>query len=180
MRKRTCQHWWQRWHIDTTTRRRLRKVWRKTDYSYQKHYWRSIYFRYTLLTFYLFPLYTQSSSFKRSPSLRLIALTRQPNYFIYSSVERRDHVFFIYIYIYIYIYWPNEYCVRQWSGRPEFNPWSSHAKDSKMVLHAALLSTQHYKMKIKGKVEQSRDGVPPSPTPRCSCFLKGNLRVPPD
>ena len=33
-----------------------------------------------------------------------------------------------------------------------------------MVLDASLLSTQHYKVRIKGKVEQSRKGVAPSPT----------------
>ena len=30
-------------------------------------------------------------------------------------------------------------------------------KTQKMVLDAALLNTQHYKVKIKGKVEQSRE-----------------------
>ena len=30
-------------------------------------------------------------------------------------------------------------------------------KTQKMVLDAALLSTQHYKVRIKGKVEQSRE-----------------------
>ena len=30
-------------------------------------------------------------------------------------------------------------------------------KTQKMILDAALLSTQHYKVRIKGKVEQSRD-----------------------
>ena len=45
--------------------------------------------------------------------------------------------------------------VRQWSGRPGFNPCWSHTKDSKMVFVAALLNTQHYKVRIKGKVEQS-------------------------
>ena len=30
-------------------------------------------------------------------------------------------------------------------------------KTPKMVLHAALLNTQHYKVRIKGKVEQSRE-----------------------
>ncbi len=34
-----------------------------------------------------------------------------------------------------------------------------------MVLDASLLNTQHYKVRIKGKVEQSREGVAPSPTP---------------
>ena len=27
--------------------------------------------------------------------------------------------------------WSNEYSVRQWSGRPGFNPWSRHTKDFK-------------------------------------------------
>ena len=47
--------------------------------------------------------------------------------------------------------------VRQRSGRPGFNPRSSHTENSKMVLDAALLNTQHYMVKIKGKVEQSRE-----------------------
>ena len=33
----------------------------------------------------------------------------------------------------------------------------SHTKDSKIVLDSALLNTQHYKVGIKGKVEQSRE-----------------------
>ena len=66
---------------------------------------------------------------------------------------------------------------RQWPGRPGFNPRSSHTKDSKMVLDAALHNTQHYKVRIKGKVEQSREGVAPPPTPWCSSYRKGSLRV---
>ena len=50
-------------------------------------------------------------------------------------------------------------------------------KTQKMVLDASLLSTQHYKVRIKGKVEQSRKGVAPSPTHRCSSYRKGSLRV---
>ena len=38
-------------------------------------------------------------------------------------------------------------------GDRVFNPRSIHTKDSKMLL-VALLNTQHYKIKIKGKVEQ--------------------------
>ena len=38
-----------------------------------------------------------------------------------------------------------------------FNRRSSHTKDSKMVLDAALLNTQHYKVSIMGKVEISRE-----------------------
>ena len=43
-------------------------------------------------------------------------------------------------------------------------------KTKKMVLDATLLNTQHYKLSIKGKVEQSREGVTPSPTPWCSNY----------
>ena len=50
-------------------------------------------------------------------------------------------------------------------------------KTKKMVLDAALLNTQYYKVRIKGKVEQSREGVVPSPTPWCSSYWKGSLRV---
>ena len=46
-----------------------------------------------------------------------------------------------------------------------------------MVLDASLLNTQHYKVRIKGKVEQSREGVAPSPTHWCSSYRKRILRV---
>ena len=46
-----------------------------------------------------------------------------------------------------------------------------------MVLDASLLNTQHYKVRIKSKVEQSREGIAPSPTPWCSSYRKGSLRV---
>ena len=41
------------------------------------------------------------------------------------------------------------------SGRLGFNPMSYHTKDLKIVLDVTLLSTQHYNVRIKGKVEQS-------------------------
>ena len=50
-------------------------------------------------------------------------------------------------------------------------------KTQKMVLDAALLNTQHCKVRIKSKVEQSREGVAPSPTHWCSSYRKGSLRV---
>ncbi len=50
-------------------------------------------------------------------------------------------------------------------------------KTQKMVLDASLLNTQHYKVRIKSKVEQSREGVAPSPTHWCSSYRKGRLRV---
>ena len=50
-------------------------------------------------------------------------------------------------------------------------------KTLKMVLDTTLLNTQHYKVRFKGKVEQSWNGVAPSPTPWCSSYRKGSLRV---
>ena len=47
-----------------------------------------------------------------------------------------------------------------------------YSRIKKMVLDASLLNTQHYKVRIKGKVEQSRKGVAPSPTPMCSKLSK--------
>ena len=43
-------------------------------------------------------------------------------------------------------------------------------KTQKMVLDAALLNTQHYKVRIKCKVENRGNGVAPSPTPPCSRY----------
>ena len=45
--------------------------------------------------------------------------------------------------------------VIQWPGRPGFNPRSSRTKDLKTILDDSLLYTQHYKVRIEGKVEQS-------------------------
>ena len=44
-------------------------------------------------------------------------------------------------------------------------------KTQKMVLDAALLNTQYYKVSIKGKVEQSMEGVAPSLTPWCGVVV---------
>ena len=45
----------------------------------------------------------------------------------------------------------------------------------KMVLNAALLSTQFYKVRIKGKVEQSGNSVVPSLTPQCCNYTNFTL-----
>ena len=50
-------------------------------------------------------------------------------------------------------------------------------KTQKMVLDAALLNTQHYKVRIKDKIVQSREGVVPSFTPWCRSNRKGSLWV---
>ena len=50
-------------------------------------------------------------------------------------------------------------------------------KTLKMVLDTSLLNTQQFKVRIEGKVEQSRKGVASSSTPWCSSYWKGGLLV---
>ena len=50
-------------------------------------------------------------------------------------------------------------------------------KTQKLVLDATLLNTQHYKARIKVKWCNPGKGVTPSPTPWCSSYRKGSLRV---
>ena len=42
-----------------------------------------------------------------------------------------------------------------------------------MVLDTSFLNTQHYKVRIKGKVSNPGKGVAPSPTPRVVATEKG-------
>ena len=46
-----------------------------------------------------------------------------------------------------------------------------------MVLDAALLNVQHYKVRVKVKYSNPGNEISPSPTPRCRIYLKGCLRV---
>ena len=39
-----------------------------------------------------------------------------------------------------------------------------------MVLDASLLNTQHYKVRIKGKLNNPKKGVAPFPTSRCGSY----------
>ena len=50
-------------------------------------------------------------------------------------------------------------------------------KTFKMVLDTSLFNTQHYKVRIEGKVEQTRERSSALPTPRCSSYGKGSLQV---
>ena len=43
-------------------------------------------------------------------------------------------------------------------------------KTLKIVLDASLFNTQQYKVRTKGKVEQSRERSSALPTPRCSSY----------
>ena len=50
-------------------------------------------------------------------------------------------------------------------GDPGSIPGHVIPKTQKMILDATLLNTQHYKVRIKSKVEQSREWSSTSPTP---------------
>ena len=50
-------------------------------------------------------------------------------------------------------------------------------KTQKMVLDPALLNIKHYKVSIKGKVEQSKEGNSTLPYTSCSSYCKRILRV---
>ena len=50
-------------------------------------------------------------------------------------------------------------------------------KSQKMLFDSSLLNTQHYKVSIKDKVEQSRERSGATRTSRCSSKWKGILRV---
>ena len=70
--------------------------------------------------------------------------------------------------------------VREFANGPEDQgsiPGRVIPKTQKMVLDAGLLSTQPYKVKIKSKVEQSREWSSDLPTPRFCSYCKGSLRV---
>ena len=41
-----------------------------------------------------------------------------------------------------------------------------------------MLNTQHYKVRIKGKIGQSREGIAPSSTPQCCSYWKGAFGSP--
>ena len=58
-----------------------------------------------------------------------------------------SHIY-IYIYIYIYIHWPRAECPSMVLETKVQSQVESYQILKKMVLHAALLNTQHYKVRI--------------------------------
>ena len=46
-----------------------------------------------------------------------------------------------------------------------------------MVLDTSLLNTQQYKVRIKAKMEKSRERSSALPTPRCRSYWKGSILV---
>ena len=67
---------------------------------------------------------------------------------------------YIYVYIYVYIYIYIYICIRVFANGPGdlgSIPGRVIPKTLKMELDTTLLNTQHYKVRFKGKVEQSRE-----------------------
>ena len=63
-------------------------------------------------------------------------------------------------YYFIFIYLHISLVGRVFANGPErleFNPRSSQTKTQKMVLDNSLPNAQHYKVRIEGKIEQSRE-----------------------
>ena len=93
---------------------------------------------------------------------------------IYTHIYIYMHIHIcIHIYIYIYIYIYNRFIAlvgRVFANSPgDLCSIPGHVipKSFKMVLDTSLLNSQLYKVRIKGKVEQSREGVAPYPTLWC-------------
>ena len=102
---------------------------------------------------------------------------------------------YIYIYIYIYIaassiefqeilrhYFKRNRAIGRMSKVFAIGPGDRGSipgrlipKSQEMVLDAALLNTQHYKIRIKWS--NPGNGVAPSPTPQCRTYWKGSLRA---
>ena len=74
-------------------------------------------------------------------------------------------------------HWPSVYSVRQWSGRPGFNPKSSHTKDlRKSFLMPPCLTLSNIRYISRVKRSNPGKGVVPSLTHRCGSYWKGSLR----
>ena len=69
----------------------------------------------------------------------------------------------------------------QWSGRPGFNPRSRHTKRFlKWYLIPPCLTLGKISYVSRVMWSNPGKGEPPSPTPRCSSYWKGNILVAPD
>ena len=69
------------------------------------------------------------------------------------------------------VHWPSGQSVRHVSGDLGSIPGRFTPKNLKMVLDTPLLNAQQYKVRIKGKVEQSRKGVAPLPNNLVAIFV---------
>ena len=60
--------------------------------------------------------------------------------------------------------------LNQWPGRLGLIPGQVISKTQKMVLNTFLLNTQHYKVYINSKVDQSKESSYTYPTPQCCSY----------
>ena len=75
---------------------------------------------------------------------------------VFSDVWSKVLIFFLYfIYLFYWIVVGRVFATGPWD--PHSIPGHVKPKTLKMVLHASLLNTQQYRVRIKGKVEQSRE-----------------------
>ena len=80
--------------------------------------------------------------------------------FLIGRYSQNFLIIYIYIYIYIYIFWLIGQVCRVFANGPKdlgSIPVCVIPNTFKMVLDTSLLNTQQYKVRIKGKVEQSRE-----------------------
>ena len=87
---------------------------------------------------------------------------------------------YIYIYIYIYTYRLINLVGRVFANAPGdrgSNPGRVIPKTLKMVLDTSLLNTKKYKVRIKGKMEPSKESSCALPKPQFSSYRKGSLLV---
>ena len=95
----------------------------------------------------------------------------------FSSLARSKYLFIFLLFFYfgLAVFWSRVFA--NGPGDLSSIPGRVIPKTQKIVLDTSLLNTQRYEVRIKGKVEQSREGVAPSPTPWCSSYRKGSFRV---
>ena len=93
-----------------------------------------------------------------------------------ASHENRDCLFIFYRVC--TGHWHTGESVRQWPGRSGFNPKiESYQRLKKWYLMPPCLTLSIIRYGSRVKWSNSGKGVVPSPTPRCSTYRKGSLRV---
>ena len=117
---------------------------------------------------------TCSTAFQFSSKVEVLILLFK--FFQFYSLLSRDGKVDNYHYYHYYYYYHHH---RVWSGYKDLGsiPGRVIPKTLKMELDTTLLNTQHYKVRFKVKWSNPGNGVAPSPTPWCSSYRKGSLRV---
>ena len=103
--------------------------------------------------------------------------------YVCMNIYIRMHVslcIYIFICIFIYLTSPLVYwveCSQMVRGIGVQSEFVSYQRLKKKVLDASLFNTQHYKVRIKGKWSNLTKWVTLSPTPQCSSYWNGSIRV---